>query len=50
VTSGKAAGSDVIRPMAQRAAAAVAGVEGSQVITVSQPQAFAQAAVDVDGY
>jgi hypothetical protein len=49
-TGDKADGSDVIRPMAQRAAAAIAEVEGSQVITVSQLQAFAQAAVDVDGY
>jgi hypothetical protein len=49
-TGDRAAGSDVIRPMAQRAAAAVAEVEGSRVITVSQPQACAHAVVDVDGY
>jgi hypothetical protein len=49
-TGDKAAGSDVIRPMAQRAAAAIAEVEGSRVITVSQPPAFPHAVVEVVGY
>jgi len=40
VASGdKAAGSDVVRSMAQRAGAAITEVEGSHVIMISQPQA-----------
>ena len=35
----KAAGSDVVRSMAQRAGAAITEVEGSHVIMISQPQA-----------
>jgi hypothetical protein len=35
----KAAGSDVVRSMAQRAGAEIVEVEGSHVIMVSQPQA-----------
>ena len=38
-TGDKAAGSDVVRSMAQRAGAAVTEVEGSHVIMISQPQA-----------
>jgi pimeloyl-ACP methyl ester carboxylesterase len=38
-TGDKAAGSDVIRSMAQRAGADIVEVEGSHVIMVSQPQA-----------
>jgi pimeloyl-ACP methyl ester carboxylesterase len=39
VTGDKAAGSDVVRSMAQRAGADIVEVEGSHVIMVSQPQA-----------
>jgi hypothetical protein len=35
----QAAGSDVVRSMAQRAGAEIVEVEGSHVIMVSQPQA-----------
>ena len=38
-TGDKAAGSDIIRAMAQRARATITEVEGSHVIMVSQPQA-----------
>jgi pimeloyl-ACP methyl ester carboxylesterase len=38
-TGDKAAGSDVVRFMAQRAGAAITEVEGSHVIMISQPQA-----------
>ena len=38
-TGDKAAGSDVVRSMAQRAGAAITEVEGSHVIMISQPQA-----------
>jgi pimeloyl-ACP methyl ester carboxylesterase len=38
-TGDKAAGSDVVRSMAQRAGADIVEVEGSHVIMVSQPQA-----------
>jgi pimeloyl-ACP methyl ester carboxylesterase len=40
-TGDKAAGSDVVRSMAQRAGADIVEVEGSHVIMVSQPQAVA---------
>jgi pimeloyl-ACP methyl ester carboxylesterase len=38
-TGDKAAGSDVVRSMAQRAGATIVEVEGSHVIMISQPQA-----------
>jgi Alpha/beta hydrolase family len=38
-TGDKAAGTDVVRSMAERAGADIVGVEGSHVIMVSQPQA-----------
>ena len=38
-TGDKAAGSDVVRAMAQRAGADIVEVEGSHVIMISQPQA-----------
>ena len=38
-TADKAAGSDIVRSMAQRAGADILEVEGSHVIMVSQPQA-----------
>lgn len=38
-TGDKAAGADVVRSMAQRAKTHIAEVEGSHVITISQPQA-----------
>lgn len=38
-TGDKAAGSDVVRSMAQRAGAAITEVDGSHVIMISQPQA-----------
>jgi len=38
-TGDKAAGSDVVRSMAQRAGAEIVEVEGSHVIMISQPQA-----------
>jgi hypothetical protein len=37
-TGDKAAGSDVVRSMAQRAGADIVEVEGSHVIMISQPQ------------
>jgi pimeloyl-ACP methyl ester carboxylesterase len=40
-TGDKAAGTDVVRSMAQRAGAEIVEVEGSHVIMVSQPQAVA---------
>jgi pimeloyl-ACP methyl ester carboxylesterase len=40
-TGDKAAGSDIIRSMAQRAGAKITEVEGSHVIMISQPQAVA---------
>ena len=40
-TGDKAAGTDVIRSMAQRAGAQITEVEGSHVIMISQPQAVA---------
>jgi pimeloyl-ACP methyl ester carboxylesterase len=42
-TGDKAAGSDVVRSMAERAGATVTEVEGSHVIMVSQPQVVADA-------
>jgi pimeloyl-ACP methyl ester carboxylesterase len=38
-TGDKAAGSDVVRSMAQRAGATITELEGSHVIMISQPQA-----------
>ena len=38
-TGDKAAGSDVVRSMAQRAKAHITEIEGSHVIMISQPQA-----------
>jgi pimeloyl-ACP methyl ester carboxylesterase len=38
-TSDKAAGSDVVRSMAQRAGAAISEIDGSHVIMISQPDA-----------
>ena len=38
-TGDRAAGSDVVRSMAQRAGADIVEVEGSHVIMISQPQA-----------
>jgi pimeloyl-ACP methyl ester carboxylesterase len=44
VASGdKAAGSDVVRSMAERAGATITKAEGSHVIMVSQPQVVAEA-------
>jgi hypothetical protein len=40
-TGEKAAGSDVVRSMAQRAGADILEVEGSHVIMISQPQVVA---------
>ena len=40
-TGDKAAGSDVVRSMAERAGATISEVEGSHVIMISQPQAVA---------
>ena len=42
-TGDKAAGSDVVRSMAERAGAEITEVEGSHVIMMSQPQAVADA-------
>jgi alpha-beta hydrolase superfamily lysophospholipase len=39
VAADKAAGSDIVRSMAQRAGADIVEVEGSHVIMISQPQA-----------
>jgi len=41
-TRDKAAGTDVVRAMAERAGATITEVEGSHVIMVSQPQAVAE--------
>jgi pimeloyl-ACP methyl ester carboxylesterase len=41
-TADKAAGTDVIRSMAERAGATITEVEGSHVIMVSQPAAVAE--------
>jgi len=41
-TGDKAAGSDVVRSMAQRASASITEVDGSHVIMISQPQAVAE--------
>jgi pimeloyl-ACP methyl ester carboxylesterase len=41
-TGDKAAGTDVVRSMAERAGAAVTEIDGSHVIMVSQPQAVAE--------
>jgi hypothetical protein len=41
-TGDKAAGSDVVRSMAERAGATSTEVEGSHVIMVSQPQAVTE--------
>jgi hypothetical protein len=38
-TGDKAAGSDVVRSMAERARATIVEIEGSHVIMTSQPQA-----------
>jgi hypothetical protein len=38
-TGGRAAGTDVVRSMAERAGAKISELEGSHVITISQPQA-----------
>jgi pimeloyl-ACP methyl ester carboxylesterase len=40
-TGDKAAGTDLVRSMAERAGATITEVEGSHVIMVSQPQAVA---------
>ncbi len=40
-TGDKAAGTDVIRSMAERAGATITEVEGSHVIMISQPEAVA---------
>src|SRR3954464_8004180 len=40
-TGDKAAGADLVRPMAERAGATITEVDGSHVIMVSQPQAVA---------
>jgi hypothetical protein len=41
-TGDKAAGSDVVRSMAQRAGAEIVELEGSYVIRISQPQAVTE--------
>src|SRR3954470_14812086 len=41
-TGDKAAGTDVVRSMAERAGAQITGVDGSHVIMVSQPQAVTE--------
>jgi pimeloyl-ACP methyl ester carboxylesterase len=45
-TGDKAAGSDVIRSMAERAGARITEVEGSHVIMISQPQVVADVILD----
>ena len=40
-TADKAAGTDVVRSMAQRAGAAITEVDGSHVIMISQPEVVA---------
>jgi pimeloyl-ACP methyl ester carboxylesterase len=42
-TGDKAAGTDVVRSMAERAGATITEAEGSHVIMVSRPQAVAEA-------
>jgi hypothetical protein len=42
VTGDKAAGTDVIRSMAERAGATITEAEGSHVIMVSQPEIVAE--------
>ena len=41
-TADKAAGSDVVRSMAQRAGAKITEIEGSHVIMISQPDAVTE--------
>jgi len=41
-TADKAAGTDVVRSMAQRAGATITEIEGSHVIMISQPDAVLQ--------
>jgi pimeloyl-ACP methyl ester carboxylesterase len=45
-TGDKAAGTDVVRSMAERAGAAITEVEGSHVIMISQPEAVADVILD----
>jgi pimeloyl-ACP methyl ester carboxylesterase len=45
-TGDKAAGTDVVRSMAERAGANITEVEGSHVIMVSQPEAVAEVILD----
>jgi len=46
-TGDRAAGADVIRSMAERAAATITEIDGSHVIMVSQPQAVADVILEV---
>jgi len=48
-TADRAAGSDLVRSMAQRAGADIVEVEGSHVIMVSQPQAVLRVIVTAAG-
>src|SRR3954454_9506760 len=48
-TGDTAAGTDVVRSMAQRAGATITEVEGSHVIMVSQPQAVTEVILDAVG-
>ena len=45
-TGDKAAGTDVVRSMAERAGAKITEIEGSHVIMVSQPQAVTEVIVE----
>jgi pimeloyl-ACP methyl ester carboxylesterase len=45
-TKDKAAGTDVVRSMAERAGARITEVEGSHVIMISQPQAVVDVIMD----
>jgi pimeloyl-ACP methyl ester carboxylesterase len=45
-TGDKAAGTDVVRPVAKRAGATITEVEGSHVIMISQPQAVTDVILD----
>jgi hypothetical protein len=45
-TEDKAAGTDVVRSMAERAGARITEVQGSHVIMVSQPQAVVDVILD----
>jgi pimeloyl-ACP methyl ester carboxylesterase len=45
-TADKAAGTDVVRSMAQRAGATITEVEGSHVVMISQPQAVTDVILD----